>query len=109
MADEKLLIEALASSGFKLSIHDKKRVDELEAETAADTKRQFGEDVLPAGSMKNEDSKSLLSTFKNMSQSQRMKVIDSLKQNGLGDPLTKQDIIQNSFTVEKTIREIATQ
>jgi hypothetical protein len=42
-----------------------------------------------------------------MSASQRKKVIDLLKQNGLGDPLTKEKLVQNSFTVEKTIRDNA--
>jgi hypothetical protein len=106
MADEKVLLEALASSGFKVSIHDKKRTDALEIEAAEDTKKQFGEDLNPtaSGAMKNEDAKSLLSLFKNMSESQRKNVIKLLKHNGLDDPLTKENIVQNSFTVEKTIR-----
>jgi len=40
-----------------------------------------------------------------MSATQRQKVIDSLKQGGLGDPLTKEKIVQNAFTVDKTIRD----
>jgi hypothetical protein len=39
-----------------------------------------------------------------MSASQRKNIIDLLKQSGLDDPLTKEKIIQNSFTVEKIIR-----
>jgi hypothetical protein len=110
MADENALFEALASSGFKVSIHDKKRTDALEIETERDTKKQYGEDLHPTSAsdhMEKEDTKSLLSIFKNMSESQRKKVINTLKECGLDDPLTKDKIIQNSFTVEKTIREMA--
>lgn len=56
---------------------------------------------------KNNDSKSLLATVKSVSASQRNNVIELLKQNGLGDPLTKEKVVQNSFTVEKMIRDHA--
>jgi len=109
MADEKVLLEALSSSDFKVSIHDKKRTDELEKEAAEETKKQFGEDLnsTEAFDTKHGDTKSLLAVVKGMSGSQRKNVIDLLKQSGLGDPLTKEKIIQNSFTVEKIIRDNA--
>ena len=108
MADEKVLLEALSSSGFKVSVHDKNRTDALEIGAAEETRKQFGEDPNPAAAdSKTQDAKSLLSVFKAMSDSQRKKVIEVLKQNGLGDPLTKEKIIQNSFTVEKTIQDNA--
>jgi hypothetical protein len=109
MADEKVLLEALSSSDFKVSVHDKKRTDALESEAAEATKKQFAEDPTPtsASDQKHDDTKSLLSIVKSMSASQRKKVIDLLKQNGLGDPLTKEKLVQNSFTVEKTIRDNA--
>lgn len=34
MADENVLLDALASSDFKVSVHDKNRVDALESEAA---------------------------------------------------------------------------
>ena len=107
MSDEKILLEALSSSDFKVSVHDKKRTDALETEAAEETKKQFGEDPNPtaASDRKKEDTKSLLSIVKAMSTGQRQKVIESLKQAGLGDPLTKENLVQNSFTVEKTIRD----
>jgi hypothetical protein len=106
MADEKILLEALSSSGFKVSIHDKKRTDAEETKTVIENKRQHGEEPNPEASVdKNNDKKSLLSIVKGMSAEQRKKVIELLKQNGLGDPLTKEQLIQNAFTVDKTIRE----
>lgn len=108
MSDEKILLEALASSGFKVSIHDKKRTDAEETKTAIENKQQFGEDVDPqALKDKNDDKHSLLSVFKGMSADKRRQVIELLKQQGLGDPLTKEKLVQNAFTVEKTIRDHA--
>jgi hypothetical protein len=108
MADEKILYEALSSSDFKVSIHDKKRTDAEETKTIIENKQQFGEELIPeASNDKNNDKESLLSIVKGMSTEQRKKVIESLKQNGLADPLTKEKLVQNAFTVEKTIRENA--
>jgi hypothetical protein len=108
MTDEKILLEALASSDFKVSIHDKKRTDAEETKTVIENKRQFDEEVNLQGSNdKKEDKKSILSIVKNMSTEKRKKVIELLKQSGLGDPLTKDKLIQNAFTVEKTIRDNA--
>jgi hypothetical protein len=106
MADEKVLFEALASPDFKVSIHDKKRTESLEIATAEETKKQFGEDLNPiaASETKNEDTKSLMSAVKGMPANQRQNVIETLKQSGLGDPLTTENLIQNSFTVDKAIR-----
>ncbi|CAF0860888.1 unnamed protein product [Adineta steineri] len=110
MADEKVLLEALSSSEYKVSIHDMKQVDAHETEAAEETRKQFGEDPLPTATSddKNKDTKSLLSIVKAMSTSQRQKVIELLKQKGLGDPLTKENLVQNAFTVEQTIRGSAT-
>ena len=107
MADEKVILDALSSTAFKVSAHDKKQVDDLETEAAEETKKQFGEDSNPTASSdaKKLDTKSLLSLFKSMSSNQRNKVIDLLKQNGLGDPLTQEKLVQNSFTVGKIIRD----
>ena len=106
MADEKILLEALASSDFKVSIHDKKRTDAEETKAAIENKQQFGEEVNPeASNDKNDDKESLLSIFKGMSTEQRKKVIESLKQGGLSGPLTKEKLVQNAFSVEKTIRD----
>ena len=108
MSDEKVLLEALASSDFKVSIHDKKRTDAEETKIAIENKQQFGEDVDPqALKDKNDDKHSLLSVFKGMSADKRRQVIELLKQHGLGDPLTKEKLVQNSFTVETTIRDSA--
>jgi hypothetical protein len=108
MTDEKILLEALASSDFKVSIHDKKRTDAEETKCVIENKQQMGEDIdLEAALGKNDDKKSLLSIFNGMSTAQRKKVIESFKQNGLGDPLTKEKLVQNAFTVEKTIRDNA--
>ncbi len=107
MEDEKVLLEALSSTAFKVSANDKKRTDALETEAAEETKKQFGEDPNPTASSdaKKLDTKSLLSLIESMSSNQRNKVIDLLKQNGLGDPLTKEKLVQNSFTVGKIIRD----
>jgi hypothetical protein len=107
MSDEKVLLEALSSSDFKISANDKKRTDALETEAAEETRKQFGEDPNPtaASDKKNEDTKSLVSIVKAMSTAQRQQVIESLKQSGLDDPLTKEKLVQNSFTVEKAIRD----
>ncbi|CAF1666612.1 unnamed protein product [Adineta ricciae] len=107
MTDEKVLLEALSSGDFKVSVRDKNRTDRLETETAIETKKQFGEDTSSTSLDRNDDAKALLSMIKGMSSSQRQTVIDTLKQNGLGDPLTKEKLIQNAFTVEKTIRDNA--
>ncbi|UJR15934.1 hypothetical protein I4U23_002854 [Adineta vaga] len=104
MTDEKVLLEALSSTDFKVSVREKNQTDALETEAAAETKKQFGEN-LAISADKNTGAQSLLSKVKAMSASQRQKVIDSLKQNGLGDPLTKEKLIQNAFTVEKTIQD----
>ncbi len=106
MADEKVLFEALSSSDFKVSVYDKKRTDKLEKGAAEETRKQFGEDPNPTAAFdtKHGDTKSLLAVVKSMSASQRNNIIDLLKQSGLDDPLTKEKIIQNSFTVEKIIR-----
>lgn len=107
MADEKILVEALGSSDFKVSAQEKRQTDLEEKKVAVENKQQFGEETnLEAlNANKTNDQKSLLLIFKNMSAEQRQKVIDLLKQNGLGDPLTKEKIIQNAFTVDKTIRD----
>ena len=106
MAVEKVLLDTLSSSDFKVSIHDKKRIDAEETKTVIENKQQLGEETNPeALNDKKDDKTSLLSIFKNMSTEQRKKVIETLKQNGLSDPLTKEKIIQNAFTVDKTIRE----
>jgi len=107
MADEKILLEALTSSDFKVSAREKKQTDAEEKKTAIETKQQFGEETnLEAlNKSKDNDQQSLLSIVKRMSATQRQKVIDSLKQGGLGDPLTKEKIVQNAFTVDKTIRD----
>ena len=42
-----------------------------------------------------------------MPTEQRKKVIELLKQSGLGDPLTKENLVQNAFTVDKVIRDNA--
>jgi stalled ribosome rescue protein Dom34 len=109
MTDEKVLLEALSSPDFKVSVHDKKRIDVLETETAEETRKQFGEDPYPTAvsDKKNDDTKSLLAIVKSMSTNQRKNIIELLKQNGLDDPLTKEKIVQNSFTVEKIIRNNA--
>lgn len=111
MADEneKILLEALASSGFKVSVHDKKRTEAEEKKTVIENKQQCGEDPNPEASNddKNNDNQSLLSIVKSMSAEQRRKVIETLKQGGLGDPLTKEKLVQNAFTVDKTIRDNA--
>lgn len=85
----------------------KKQIDTKETEVAIENKQQqLGEDPNPeASNNKHDDKTSLLSIVKNMSVEQRRKIIESLKQNGLGDPLTKENLVQNAFTVEKTIRE----
>ena len=108
MADEKVLLEVLASPDFKSSAQDKKQTDQRETEVAEETKNKFGEDPNPTAATpesKKQDNSSLLSLVKGMSSAQRQKVIETLKQNGLGDPLTKEKLIQNAFTVDKTIRE----
>lgn len=108
MSDEKILLEALTSSDFKVSIHDKKRTDAEETKTVIENKQQFGEDVdLQALKDKTDDKQSLISIVKGMSADKRRQVIELLKQNGLGDPLTKEKLVQNAFTVEKTIRDNA--
>jgi hypothetical protein len=109
MAEEKILLDALSSSDFKVSIHDKKRTDAKETKIAIENKQQkFGEELNPeASNDKNDDKRSLLSIVKGMSAIQLKNVIESLKQNGLDGPLTKEQIVQNAFTVEKTIRENA--
>jgi hypothetical protein len=107
MSDEKVLLEVLSSPDFKVSAQHKKRIDQRETEVAEDTKYKFGEDSNPAtaSDSKKHETSSLLSLFKAMSSEQRQKVIDTLKQNGLGGPLTKDKLVQNAFTVDKTIRE----
>ena len=106
MSDEKVLLEALASSGFKVSVHDKKRTDAEETKTVIENKQQFGEEIDPQALQdKTDDKQSLLSLVKNMSADKRAKVIELLKQNGLGNPLTKEKIVQNAFTVDKIIRD----
>lgn len=106
MADEKVLFDALSSSDFKVSIHDKKRTDAEETKTVIENKQQLGEEPNPeALTDKNDDKVSLLSIVKSMSTEQRKRVIETLKQNGLGDPLTKEKLVQNSFTVGKIIRD----
>ncbi len=106
MDGENVLIEALASSDFKLSIFDKKRTESLELAAIEQTKQQLGEDLSPTAisSKQNNDTESLLAVVKGMSTNQRKHVVELLKQNGLGDPLTKDKIVQNSYTVEKVIR-----
>ncbi|CAF0929350.1 unnamed protein product [Rotaria sordida] len=106
MSEETILLEALSSSDFKTSIHDKKKIDAKETKTAIETKQQLGEIINPdVLENKNDNNESLLSLVKRMSTEQRKKVIESLKQNGLSNPLTKEKIIQNAFTVEKVIRD----
>ena len=109
MSDEKILSEALASADFKVSIHDKKRTDGLETEAAEDNLKQFGQNPDPAANAKNtsEDKKTLASLWQAMSAEQRQKVVQSLKQSGLGDPLNKTELVQNAFTVDRAIREQA--
>ncbi len=108
MSDEKILLEALASSGFRVSIHDKKRTDAEETKSAIENKQQFGEEpISEASNDKNDNQGSLLSIVKGMSAEKRTKVIQLLKQGGLGDPLTKEKLVQNAFTVETTIRDNA--
>jgi len=108
MTDEKILLDALSSSDFKVSIHDKKRIDAEETKTVIDNKQQQGEEIDPeALNTTNDDKRSLLSIVKGMSVEQRKKIIELLKQNGLGDPLTKEKLVQNAFTVETTIRDNA--
>lgn len=108
MADQKILLDALSSSDFKVSIHDKKRTDAEETKTVIENKQQCGEEPnAEASSNKNDDKQSLLSIVKGMSAEQRKKVIESLKQNGLGDPLTKEQLIDNAFTVDQMIRDNA--
>ncbi|UJR30657.1 hypothetical protein I4U23_018181 [Adineta vaga] len=108
MTDEKVLLEALSSSDFKVSIHDKKRTDAEETRTIIENKQQMGEQPnINAANEKNDDNKSLLSIFKNMSAEQRTKVIEMLRQNGLDDPLTEEKFVQNAFTVDQIIRENA--
>ncbi|CAF0948593.1 unnamed protein product [Rotaria sordida] len=106
MSEETILLEALSSSDFKTSIHDKKKIDVQETKTVIETKQQLGEIINPdVLENKNDNNESLLSLVKRMSTEQRKKVIESLKQNGLSNPLTKEKIIQNAFTVEKVIRD----
>jgi hypothetical protein len=109
MVDEKVLLEALSSADFKVSIYDKNRTDALETEAAEENNKKYGEDSNPiaASDNKNTYTKSLVSIVEGMSTIQRQEVIQLLKQNGLGDPLTKEDLVNNSFTVEKTIRDNA--
>jgi len=108
MAEEKILLDTLSSSDFKVSIYDKKRTDAEETKIAIETKQQFGEELNPeASNDKNDDKRSLLSIVKGMSAKQRKNVIESLKQSGLDGPLTKEQLVQNAFTVEKTIRDNA--
>ena len=107
MADEKVLLEVLSSPDFKVSAQDKKQIDQRETEVAEETKFKFGEDQNPtaASDSKKQETNSLVSLVKAMSSEQRQKVINTLKQNGLGDPLTKEKLVQNAFTVDQTIRE----
>jgi hypothetical protein len=108
MTEEKILLEALSSSDFKVSIYDKKRTDAEETKTVIENKQQLGEEThAEALNDKNDDKRSLLSIMKGMSTEQRKKVIESLKKNGLGDPLTKEELTQNAFTVDKIIRDNA--
>jgi hypothetical protein len=108
MTEEKILLEALSSSDFKVSIHDKKRTDAEETKTVIENKQQLGEEPNPeALTDKNDDKRSLLAIMKGMSTEQRKKVIESLKKNGLADPLTKEELTQNAFTVDKVIRDNA--
>lgn len=108
MTDEKILLEALSSSDFKVSAHDKKQIEAKETEVANETKQQFGEEPnLEASIDKSNNKTSLLSIVKNMSTDQRKKVIELLKQGGLGDPLTKEKLVQNAFSVDKIIRDNA--
>ena len=109
MADEKILSEALASPDFKVSIHDKKRTDGLETEAAEENLKQFGQnsDPAPDSKTKSEDTKTLASLWQAMSAEHRQKVVQSLKESGLGDPLNKSKLIQNAFTVDQAIREQA--
>ncbi|CAF1512627.1 unnamed protein product [Adineta steineri] len=105
MTDEKILFEALSSSDFKVSIHDKKRTDAEEIKTVIENKQQLGEE--PNLEASNDDKQSLLSIVKNMSTEQRKNIIELFKQNGLDDPLTKEKLVQNAFTVDKIIRDNA--
>jgi hypothetical protein len=108
MTEEKILLEALSSSDFKVSIHDKKRTDAEETKTVIENKQQLGEEPnAEALNDKNDDKRSLLAIMKGMSTEQRKKVIESLKKNGLADPLTKEELTQNAFTVDKVIRDNA--
>lgn len=107
MADEKVLLEVLSSADFKVSADAKKQIDQRETQVAEETKNKFGEDqnTTAATDTKKHESHSLLSLVKAMSSEQRQEVISALKQNGLGDPLTEEKLVQNAFTVDQTIRE----
>ena len=108
MVDEKVLVEALSSPDFKLSAHEKKQTDQRETEVGEETNNKFGEDAnlsAATSESKKQNNSSLLSLVKSMFRAQCQKVIDVLKENGFGDPLTKEKLIQNAFTVDKTIRE----
>jgi len=105
MTDEKVLLEALSSSDFKVSVHDKKRTDALETEASDETRKQFGEDPNPTAALNGKHN--LLSIVNGMSATQRANIIELLKKSGLGDPLTKEKIVQNAFTVQKIIRDNA--
>ncbi len=108
MAEEKILLGALSSSDFKVSIHDKKRTDAEETKIAIENNQKYGEEPNPgASNEKIDDKRSLLSIVKGMPAEQRENVIESLKQSGLDDPLTKEKLVQNAFTVDKTIRDNA--
>ncbi|CAF1057494.1 unnamed protein product [Adineta ricciae] len=108
MTDEKILLEALTSSDFKVSIHDKKRTDAEATKMVIENKQQLGEQLdIDAINKKNDDRESLLTIYKSMPSEQQKKVIEILKQSGLADPLTKENIVQNAFTVDKTIRDNA--
>ncbi|CAF1225981.1 unnamed protein product [Adineta ricciae] len=108
MTDGKILLEALTSSDFEVSIHEKKRTDAKATKTVIENKQQLGEQLdVDATNKKNDDRESFLTICKSMPSDQQKKVIEILKQSGLGDPLTKESIVQDAFTVNTAIRENA--
>ncbi|CAF2512563.1 unnamed protein product [Rotaria sp. Silwood2] len=81
MSDEATLLEALSSSDFKTSIHDKKRTDAEETKAAIENKQQFGKIKNSEVSEKiNDNNESFLSLVKHLSTELRKKIIESLKQ-----------------------------
>ena len=47
MTEEKILLEALSSSDFKVSIHDKKQTNAEETKIIIENKQQCGEETNP--------------------------------------------------------------